>query len=230
MDNLWIESLSALWLGILTSISPCPLTTNIAAISFIGKKVDRPGTVLISGLSYTIGRATAYVALAFIVIAGLLTIPGVANFLQRYMNKLLGPVLIIVAAFLLNWIRLDFRGWISGEKMQDRATRGGFWSSGMLGIVFALSFCPTSAALFFGSLIPLSIQYNSIILFPVQYGIGTGLPVLVFALVLAFSAQSIGKFFNVLTVIDKWARSITGVIFLLTGIYLILVHLAGIPI
>jgi cytochrome c-type biogenesis protein len=228
MERLWIGAVSALWLGILTSISPCPLTTNIAAISFIGKRVGRIRQVLLSGLSYTLGRVISYIAMAGIVIAGLLTIPGIANFLQRYMNKVLGPVLILVAAFLLNWIRLDFRGWITGEKMHNQAERGGIWSAGLLGMVFALSLCPTSAALFFGSLIPLSVKYNSRILIPLLFGVGTGLPVLVSAFVIAFSAHSIGAFFNVLIRIDKWARWITGGIFLIAGIYFVLAYIVGV--
>ena len=92
---------SALWLGILTSISPCPLATNIAAVSFLSKKIAHPALVFISGFAYTLGRMAAYAALGWIIISSLLGVPEVAQFLQKYMGKALGPLLIITGLFLL---------------------------------------------------------------------------------------------------------------------------------
>lgn len=219
MMELSIGMASALWLGVLTSISPCPLATNIAAISYIGRRVGNSRQVFLTGLLYTFGRTLAYLALGALLVASVLSIPQVAMFLQKYMSKLLGPILILVAMFLLELIQVGFSGSGMSQKMQKRVDALGIWGALLLGVVFALSFCPVSAALFFGSLIPLSVKFESSVTLPVIYGIGTALPVLVFAVLIALSAQSVGKAFNKLTQIEWWARRITGVIFLVVGIY-----------
>ena len=213
------EATAALWLGILTSISPCPLATNIAAISYIGRRVDSFREVFLSGLLYTLGRMLAYLALAIVLVASVLSVPQISMFLQKYMHILLGPILILVGMFLLGLIQFSMGNSGISEKTQKRVDSLGIWGALFLGFVFALSFCPTSAALFFGSLIPLSLKANSSVALPVIYGAGTALPVLVFAVLIALSAQSVGKAFNVLSKIEWWARRITGGIFLLIGIY-----------
>ena len=219
MNEFIIGAGSALWLGILTSISPCPLATNIAAISYIGRKVGNSRQIFLTGLLYTLGRTLAYLALAFVLVASVLSMPQISLFLQKYMSLVLGPILIIVGMFLLGLIQMDIGGQGMGDGLKKRVDAMGIWGSLLLGIVFALSFCPTSAALFFGSLVPLSLKVNSSIALPVIYGIGTALPVMVFAVLLAISAQSVGKAYNVLAKIEWWARMITGWIFILVGIY-----------
>ncbi|MEP0828899.1 MAG: sulfite exporter TauE/SafE family protein [bacterium] len=227
MDSFWLAFGSAFWLGILTSTSPCPLATNIAAISFIGRKVGSRRQVLFNGTAYTVGRMLAYLLLAVVVIAGILSIPGISNLLQSYMNKILGPLLILVGLILLDIIPLRLASLGAGEKSQKLAEKGGVWGAAALGFLFALSLCPVSAALFFGSLIPLSVKNNSSVLLPSIYGIATGLPVLIFAFVIAFSAGSLGKLFNKMTLIEKWMRRITGVIFIAVGIYYSLIYILG---
>lgn len=219
MDALLTGGLSALWLGVLTSISPCPLAANIAAISFIGKRVGKPRDVFLSGVMYTAGRMLAYIIVGSIVVGGLLTIPAVAQFLQKYMNRLLGPVLLITGLFLLEIFRVNVSGSGMNDRMRERMEKGGIWGAGLLGILFALSFCPMSAALFFGSLVPLAASGGSIVLMPSLYGIGTGLPVLLFAVLLANGIRSLGTMFRILTGIELWARRITGVVFILVGVY-----------
>ncbi|MCD4783561.1 MAG: aromatic aminobenezylarsenical efflux permease ArsG family transporter [Candidatus Eremiobacteraeota bacterium] len=210
---------TAIWLGILTSISPCPLASNIVAVSFIGKKVDDSRYVLLSGLLYSLGRAVTYMLLAVLLISGIFSIPSVSIFLQKYMNEILGPLLILVGMFLLELIQLNFNSPGISEHIQEKAKKSGLWGAGLLGVVFALSFCPVSAAIFFGSLIPLSIKSGSKFLLPSLYGIGTALPVILFSFLISFGAKSIGKVYNKLTVVEKWARYITGTVFILIGIF-----------
>lgn len=224
-DTTVLGAASALWLGILTSISPCPLATNIAAVSFIGKQFASAPRVAMSGVVYVVGRMLAYMGLGSLLIAGLLSAPQLSVFLQKYMNKILGPVLILVGMVLLELLRFDLSGSSIGEKMQERAGRGGVWGAGLLGIVFALSFCPVSAALFFGSLIPLSLKHGSGVVFPLIFGVGTGLPVIVFAMMVALGAKSIGTLFRKLTQVELWARRITGAIFIAVGIYYAMVYI-----
>ncbi|MEW6173969.1 MAG: aromatic aminobenezylarsenical efflux permease ArsG family transporter [Bacillota bacterium] len=219
MDTFLLNARLALWLGVLTSISPCPLATNIAAISFIGKHVGSTRRTLLSGLLYALGRTAVYLMLGIFIVAGVLSIPGVSNLLQKYMSKIIGPILILAGMFLLELIHFNTGVLSTGEKMQKRAEESGIWGAAFLGIIFALSFCPVSAALFFGSLIPLSLKHGSSVLFPSLYGIGTALPVLAFAFLLVFATQSVGRFFNALTRIEWWARRITGVLFISIGLY-----------
>lgn len=219
MDEFIIAAGSAFWLGILTSISPCPLATNIAAISYIGRRMGNSRQVFLTGLLYTLGRTLAYLGLAIVLVASVLSVPQISLFLQKYMNLVLGPILIVVGMFLLQLIQLNMGGGGVNEGLQKRVDAMGIWGALLLGVVFALSFCPVSAALYFGSLIPLSLKVNSSVALPVLYGIGTALPVMVFAVILALSAQSVGKAYNILAKIEWWARIITGWIFILLGVW-----------
>ncbi|MFC1587633.1 aromatic aminobenezylarsenical efflux permease ArsG family transporter [Planctomycetota bacterium] len=216
---------SALWLGILTSISPCPMATNIAAISYISRNVQSSKRVLLTGLLYTLGRTLTYSVLGVLLVSSLLNAPYVSLILQKYMNKIMGPVLILVGMFLVELISFNMGGGGISEKMQKRVERMGLFGAVLLGVVFALSFCPVSAALFFGSLISVAVKINSSILAPSIYGIGTALPVLVFSVIIVMGAQSLGKAFNIISKVEWWARRITGVIFILAGIYFCLVYI-----
>ena len=220
MTELLLAAGTALWLGVMTSISPCRLATNIAAVSFLGRRVDAPGRALFSGLAYTAGRTLTYVALAVILIAGLLSIPGVSMFLQRHMNQVLGPLLIVTALFLTGWIPITLRGFGEAANRAQQSDREGVLFAAFLGMLFALSFCPVSAALFFGSLVPLSLERESWVLLPSLYGVGTALPVVVVALLIAMGSRSLGVVFEKLTVIEKWGRRLTALIFLVVGLYM----------
>jgi cytochrome c biogenesis protein CcdA len=228
MDGFFLTAVAALWLGVLTSISPCPLATNIVAISFIGRGVGSPGRVLLTGFFYTAGRTLTYVVLAVLVVASLLSIPHVANALQEHMNKVLGPILVLAGMVLLELIQVRPPGSGIGEKMRRRTEGYGVWGAGLLGMVFALSFCPVSAALFFGSLIPLSLKSGSSYVLPSLYGIGTALPVFAFAVVIALGTRWVSTVFNKLTQMEVWARRLTGAVFIAVGIYLSLVYIFGV--
>jgi cytochrome c-type biogenesis protein len=228
MGEFFIAAASAVWLGILTSISPCPLATNIAAISFVARDVENPRRVLLSGFLYTAGRTVAYVVLAMLLVASLLSAPHVSHLLQKYMNKILGPLLIIVGMFLLDLIHIGWAGSSPREGLKKRAGMMGIWGAGLLGIGFALSFCPISAALYFGSLLPLALESNSKIMLPTLYGIGTALPVVVFAVIIAWGVKSLGRVFNTITRIERWARIGTGIVFIGVGIYMMLDVIFGV--
>lgn len=227
MDFALIDFGTALWLGILTSISPCPLSTNIAAISYVGRRVEKTKLVLFAGLLYSAGRSLAYVAVAVLVTKGILSIPGVSMFLQRNLNLFIGPIMLIVGVLLLDVWKFSLNGGGVGNNFQKKIDSMGIWGAGALGILFALAFCPVSAGLFFGGLIPLAIKNNSSVMMALLYGLGTAVPVLLFALLLAFAANKVGTAFKKLTIIEIWVRRITAVIMILVGIYLILKHNFG---
>lgn len=216
----WLLGLAAaLWLGILTSISPCPLATNVAALSFISRHLGAPRRVLWAGLYYTAGRTLSYVGLAILLMTSLLSIPQLSQGLQEYLNKLLGPVLILAGMFLLELLQVNLPGLGVGQWAQRQAEKGGLKGAALLGMVFALSFCPVSAALFFGSLLPLALKLDSRFSLPLCYGVGTALPVLAFALLLAVGSGSVSQLFGQVTQLEPWGRKFTGVLFIAIGIY-----------
>jgi len=229
----WLVLGSAFWLGVLTSISPCPLASNIAAISFLGRGVGNSRRVLLSGLMYTVGRTLVYVVLGVVILHALQNSQAEAGalsrFLQKYFNVILGPVLILVGMVLLGLIQFTASLNLAGKGVQDRIAGGSIWWALPLGVLFALSFCPISAGLFFGSLIALSSQNHSPVMIPTLYGIGTAVPVITFTLLLAFAAQYVGKAFDRLKQIELWVRMATGVIFIVVGIYYCLTHIYGLP-
>jgi len=232
--TLWLVLASAFWLGFLTSISPCPLATNIAAISFLGRSVGDTRKVLVSGLLYVLGRTVVYVGLGVLILwvlrgsaggdsAG--QAAGMSRFLQKYMNVIIGPLLVLIGMMLLGMLEFTASLNLGGKGLQDRVATGrAFWAF-PLGVLFALSFCPVSASLFFGGLLGLSTQHSSPILLPTLFGIGTAIPVIVFAFIITFASGYLGKAFDRLTQIELWVRVMTGVVFIAAGVYYILTHI-----
>jgi cytochrome c biogenesis protein CcdA len=210
---------SALWLGILTSISPCPLANNVAAISFLSKKITHPVLVFFSGLAYTLGRMIAYVVIGWVIISSFLSVSQTALVLQKYMGIVLGPLLIITGLFLLEVFTIRLPSIALSEKHQNKLVESGASGAFLLGFIFALAFCPVSAALFFGSLIPLALNSKAGVLLPFVYGVGTGIPVLIFAVTIALGVVSLNHWFNKITKIELYTRRITAVIFIIVGLY-----------
>jgi len=227
MAALLMAMASAVWLGVLTSISPCPLATNIAAISFVGRRVDSPRQVCMAGVLYMLGRMAVYTILGILLTQTLLSAPMLSHRLQTVMNLAIGPILILVGMVLLELIRFNMSGKGVSEGLQARVERLGVWGAGLLGVLFALSFCPTSAALFFGTLLTLAVKQQSGILIPACYGLATGLPVLVFAILIAVGTNLVGKAYNHMAAFEKWARTLTGGLFIVIGMYLSLQHIFG---
>ena len=224
MPELWLGIVSALWLGIMTSISPCPLSTNIAAVAYISREIERPGRVFVNGLLYTLGRVLVYVVLAAALTQGLLVMHEASHVLQKYVIRAVGPLLIVIGLIVLDLIRFNLPGGDLGAKLQERFQSPGLIGSVLLGGVFALSFCPISAAMFFGGLLPLTAERGSVTLLPLMYGVGTAVPVIGFSLLVAFGSRAVGTVFNHLTAVEIWMRRVVGAVFLLLGIYLTLTH------
>lgn len=228
MDGYLAGSLAALWLGVLTSISPCPMASNIAAVSFLSRNLGKRRTVLLAGVVYTLGRTASYLVLGIIIVSGVLSVPSIAWFLQDSMNRILGPVLVVVGIILLEIVPVPMISLGAGNRVQNLAQTSGIWGSGLVGMVFALSFCPISAALFFGSLMTLAVQHQSRLLFPALYGVGTGFPVVIFAVLIAFGASSVARVFNRVSRFEWWARRLTGIVFILVGAYYVLTYIFGV--
>ncbi len=220
--NLNIPVLSALLLGLITAISPCPLATNIAAIGYVSRRVTERRYAIMTGVLYTLGRMFSYSVIGVIIIVAGLEIPGVASFLQDFGDRALGPILIVVGVIMLvaNRISLGLGGGrlsALGAKVAGWGMLGGF----LLGVLFALAFCPYSAALFFGVLIPLSLKSAGGVALPAVYAIGTGLPVLVFGVLISLSVARVSAWLNAVTRAERIIRVAASVIFIGVGIYLV---------
>lgn len=219
IDNYNIPILSALVLGLMTAISPCPLATNITATAYISKNITDKKKVFLSGVVYSLGRAFSYTIIGLILYFGASKF-HIARFFNQNGEKYLGPLLIIIGLIMLNIIKLNFLGKSNfQEKLSEKFKNKGLLGSFLIGAVFALAFCPYSGALYFGILIPMTISSADGLYLPIVFAFGTGLPVMLFTYLLAFAAGEIGVYYNKITKIEKMMRTIAGVVFILTGLY-----------
>ena len=215
-----IALVAAFFIGLMTAISPCPLATNITAIAYISKKIENGKHTLITGLIYTLGRMLTYVSLASLIVYVGLNVQAISLFLQKYGEKSLGPILIFIGLVMLDIIKLNF---VKGSKklnnFKEKLSEKGYLGSFILGIIFALAFCPFSAVLFFGMLIPLALKFGDGILIPSVFAFATGLPVILFSFVLVYSVSKLGNVMNKVQMFEKYMRYIVSIIFILIGVY-----------
>jgi cytochrome c biogenesis protein CcdA len=217
-----ISIFTALWIGIVTSISPCPLATNVAAISVLTRKVGNKRRALLGALAYTIGRICVYLALALMLFTGLTSMPSLSAFLRSEIPPLVGPILILAGMAVLGWLPLPVNLKIGNEKVATKLANLGLLGEFCLGGMFALSFCPVSAALFFGSLMPLAMA-SSFPPVPVAlYGLGTALPVGLIALLIVVSSEKASMALSRMETIQGFAVRITGIVLIGIGIWLTL--------
>jgi len=222
LDNYNIPFISAFLLGIMTAISPCPLATNITAIGFISKDLENRKQIFYNGLWYTLGRAISYTLLGIILYFGASKFQ-ISKLFQSNGEKFLGPLLIIVGILMLDIIKIKFPGFSGLSDKIGKNNRSNWWSALLLGIVFALAFCPYSGVLYFGMLIPMTISSVSGLFLPFVFAIATGLPVIIIAYLLAFSISSVGGFYNKVKIFEKWFRKVVAVLFILVGFYYIFI-------
>ncbi len=211
---------TALWLGLLTSISPCPLATNLAATAYLSRRVDSRKRAVAGTVAYTLGRVAAYVAIASLLAAGIASAPGISQRLQQWVPPLLGPLLVITAMILLGLIALPFANSGTSQAGAEKWAARGLFGELVLGLLFALSFCPVSAALFFGSLLPLALGSGGVLLPVTLFGIGTAAPVAGFALVMIFSARAASTLVGGITRVQPQLLKATGILLLLAGLFL----------
>jgi len=221
LENNNMPWLSAAVLGLMTAISPCPLATNITAIGFISRDIENRNRVFTNGLLYTLGRAITYTGIAMIIFLGADQFKF-SGFFQRHGQKFIGPLLIIAGLFMLDVLKIKFPG-MSGltSKMQNK-TRWGYFDAVLLGLVFALAFCPYSGVLYFGMLIPMTLSSVSGLYLPLVFAIATGIPVIIFAWVLAYTISGIGGVYQKVKAFELWFRRMISVLFILTGLYYII--------
>lgn len=222
LGDVNIPVLSALLLGLITAISPCPLATNIAALAYVSRRATERRYAVITGTLYTLGRMFSYSIVGVLIIVAGLEIPGVATFLQDFGEQILGPLLIVIGVIMLIVNRMSFslgggRLSLIGERLANWGMIGGF----LLGALFALAFCPYSAVLFFGVLIPLALKSAGGVTLPAVYAIGTGLPVLVFGVLISLGVARISTWLDAVTRAERIIRVAVSIIFIGVGIYLV---------
>lgn len=218
LENSQYTWLTAFILGLLTAISPCPLATNISAIGFISRDITNQKRVFIKGLIYTLGRAITYIGLAVILYFGANQL-NVSMIFQGWGEKLVGPMLIIIGLFMLDVIKLRFPEWLNFTERMGEKSKKGYLNTLLLGIVFAMAFCPYSGVLYFAMLIPITIASASALYLPSVFAVGTGLPVIVFAWLLAFAVGNLGGAYHNVKVFELWFRRVISVVFIVAGVY-----------
>ncbi len=221
LDNSTMPVVTAFLLGLITAMSPCPLATNIAAIGFIGRDIESRKSVFLNGVLYTLGKVLAYSILGIILIIIIkegASFFGIQKFIGKYGEMIIGPALLLIGVLMLfsDKIKLPSFGFNGdGERLARKGRLGSF----LLGILFALTFCPSSGIFYFGMLIPLSADSTMGYFLPTIFAIATALPVLIVAWILAFSAGHISKIYGQMQIIQKYLNIIVSVLFISIGIY-----------
>ncbi|MBN2519736.1 MAG: sulfite exporter TauE/SafE family protein [Bacteroidales bacterium] len=222
MSNSSLPFVSAFVLGLMTAISPCPLATNITAIGFIGKDVEHQKKVFINGLVYTLGRALSYTILAVIIFIGADQFK-LSGWFQQYGEKIIGPLLIVIGLLMLDVLKIKFPGMSALTKRFQENGTNSHWEVLLLGVLFALAFCPYSGVLYFGMLIPMTISSASGLYLPVVFAIAIGIPVIIFAWLLAYTVSGVGKLYHRLKTFEIWFRRVIFIVFIGVGIYYVII-------
>ena len=213
---------SAFLLGLMTAISPCPLATNITAIGFISKDIDNKKSVFVNGLVYTLGRALSYTILALIIFVGADQFK-LSGWFQQYGEKIIGSLLIIIGLLMLDVLKIKFPGFSRITNHYQQKGISNYWEVLLLGILFALAFCPYSGVLYFGMLIPMTINSASGLYLPVVFAVATGIPVIIFAWLLAYTVSGVGNLYSRIKTFEIWFRRVISIVFIALGIYYIVV-------
>ncbi|MBP1630397.1 MAG: cytochrome c biosis protein [Bacteroidetes bacterium] len=217
-----IPILTAFLLGLLTAISPCPLATNITAIGFLSKDIENKRKVFLGGIYYTLGRIVVYTFLTIILVAIIkqgASIYTIKKFLANYAGILIPPSLILIGLFMMFYEKLSFLPNLGINPSQDKLSKKGGFGAFWLGILFSLCFCPSSSIFYFTGLIPMAVVQPAGYLLAIVFAIGTGLPVVIVAWILAYSVSSVGKFYNNMKTFEKAVRYVVSSVFILVGIY-----------
>jgi len=222
LENTQYSVITAMILGLMTAISPCPLATNISAIGFISRDIEDRRRVFFNGLVYTLGRAISYTGIAVIIYFGAGQV-DLSGWFQRWGEKFLGPILIIIGLFMLDFITVNLPGIGSFTEKIGEKGRSSYMNTLLLGMLFAMAFCPYSGVLYFVMLIPLTVASADGLILPVVFAIATGIPVIIFSWLLAFAVGNVGKMYSRIKVFEIWFRRVVAVLFIGVGIWYIII-------
>jgi len=220
LENSQYAAITAFILGLMTAISPCPLATNISAIGFISRDIENRRRVFLKGVVYTLGRAITYTGIGIIIYVGASKM-NVSLLFQGWGERILGPIMILIGLFMLDFIRIRVPGISNFTDKMEESSRRSYWGALLLGIIFAMAFCPYSGVIYFAMLIPMSVASPDGLYLPMIFAIATGLPVIIFAWLLAYAVGNVGKLYDRIKVFELWFRRVVAILFILVGIYYI---------
>jgi cytochrome c biogenesis protein CcdA len=219
-----IPLVAAFFIGLLMAFSPCPLATNITAIAYVSRKIDDSRHTLLVGILYALGRMVAYVGLTSLIVYVGLNVQAISFFLQEYGEKLIGPFLVLMGILMLEIVDVPLPGkhdWL--QKIEVYLGERGYIGGFLLGVVFALAFCPFSAVLFFGMLIPIALKTGDAIFVPAVFALATALPVIIVSLVLVYGVNQVSGIMSTVQKMEKWVKWAVAAIFIIVGIYYIII-------
>jgi sulfite exporter TauE/SafE len=221
LENTQYSAITAMVLGLMTAISPCPLATNISAVGFISRDLEDRRRVFLNGIVYTLGRAVSYTGIALIIYFGAEQM-DISGWFQKWGEKFLGPLLILIGFFMLDFIKLNLPGFGSLTDKIGEKGRKSYLNTLLLGMLFAMAFCPYSGVLYFVMLIPMTVASADGLILPVIFAIATGIPVIIFAWLIAYAVGNVGKLYNRIKTFELWFRRTVAVLFISFGIYYII--------
>lgn len=225
MSPLFAGVLTSIALGALTIFHPCPLATNIAAVSFLCTWKERHRDKLLTGSLFVLGEITTLAALGSFISLSVVNIPSAANFFQDYILQLFGPIFILSGMMLLGILLPRQRILKIPEKLLKLGSKIGRLGGLFLGVLVALTFCPMSAAIFFGVLVPLSVSNDAVVLYPLFYGVGASLPLMIIAILVSRSTAILDRYFLMKKPAEKILRKMAGTVMILLGVFLSLRHI-----
>ena len=223
-DSSNVPIFTAFVLGLMTAISPCPLAMNITATAYLSKEITDKRRVMFNGVFYTLGRMFSYTALATVIYFGASKF-YIARWFQKIDGIWVGVALVVIGVLMLDFIKFTIpfvSKWTSqvGERKMKRT----YWNAFLIGVLFALAFCPYGAVIYFGALIPMTVASASGLLAPPVFAVATGLPVIVIAWLLAYSVGNVGIFYNRMKSFEKWFKRVVSAVFIIVGIYYIIIN------
>ena len=226
LHNIMIETnitvFAALLTGLMAAVGPCTMATNVASIAYISRRITDRKFAVLASLFYSLGRMVTYTLIGLLIIGIGLSAPAISNFLEDIGSYVLGPLLIIAGLLMLVAHRFSFGGGGRLAALGNRVSDWGLFGAFLMGVIFALAFCPYVAVLFFAVLIPMALTSTGGVFLPPIFAIGTGLPVIVFGVLIAAGVTAVSRWVNNLGKAEKVLRIVMAIVFIAVGIYYIL--------
>lgn len=224
---MFLSLLTAFTLGLMTIIDPCTLFTSVAAVGYIDKEVNDKKRVITYGVMFVVGKVIAFMLLSVPLLLGA-KISAIEHLLEHYGEPLMAFFMIASGVFMLFAGHLHHNhdhGVISKIEKHDGKS-GALWAM-LLGMFFSIAFCP-HRLIYFLTMIDLALSVAPTVswLYPLIFSLGTGLPILLIAIIVAYSATGIARLTNSLHTFEKWFRYVCALLFIGVGVYLA-IHCLG---
>lgn len=219
IENVGLPPVTALLLGVLGALSPCQLTTGAGAVALIGRHPDR--RPLLAGFAYVGGKALVYALLGLLVVLLGQALATSSIPVIQVVRRILGPLMLVIGLVLIGALRSRLTlglgervAAFAANRLDATRPRGAF----VLGMAFALAFCPTLFLLFFGLLIPLALASPGGLLFPALFALGTAVPLLVLLALLGLGLGGTARASSVMQRAQPILTSVAGFVLIAAGL------------